>query len=190
MNQPRDFETDPLAALRAGDSGPLEAFVVQESATLVAFFARRGADWALAEDLTQEVFAKLIVRSHHYQPQGSFMAFVLAVARNAWIDHCRRASVRPQAEGEVSADVESRNSAPGASLEQGEQAGRVRRALEALDQAHAVVFELAVIQQRPYAEIARDLCIPEGTVKSRVFHAVRKLRAVLAAPAAPRRAKS
>jgi RNA polymerase sigma-70 factor (ECF subfamily) len=52
-------------------------------------------------------------------------------------------------------------------------------AIEALPPLHAAVFELAVIQGLPYADIASALEIPEGTVKSRVFHALRKLRAAL-----------
>jgi len=42
-----------------------------------------------------------------------------------------------------------------------------------------MVFEMAVVQGLPYAEIADALEIPVGTVKSRVFHAVRKLRAAI-----------
>ena len=56
---------------------------------------------------------------------------------------------------------------------------RLRTALESLTEPHRLVFELAVVQSRPYAEIAEELGIPVGTVKSRVFNALRKLRAAL-----------
>jgi DNA-directed RNA polymerase specialized sigma24 family protein len=42
-----------------------------------------------------------------------------------------------------------------------------------------MVFELAVVQSLPYAEISSTLGIPVGTVKSRVFNALRKLRETL-----------
>ena len=45
-----------------------------------------------------------------------------------------------------------------------------------LSAKHALIFELAVVQELPYPEIARELDVPVGTVKSRVFHALRYLR--------------
>ena len=44
------------------------------------------------------------------------------------------------------------------------------------------LFELGVLQEMPYAEIARTLDIPVGTVKSRMFHAVKRLRELLERP--------
>ena len=60
-----------------------------------------------------------------------------------------------------------------------EERERVQAALQHLPESHAVVVELALVQQRPYAEISELLGIPVGTVKSRVFHALRKLRELL-----------
>ena len=57
-----------------------------------------------------------------------------------------------------------------------EERERVQAALAHLPESHAVVVELALVQGRPYAEISELLGIPVGTVKSRVFHALRKLR--------------
>mgnify|MGYP000019410415 CR=1 FL=1 len=63
--------------------------------------------------------------------------------------------------------------------ERREEMERVERALAGLSPAHAEVVELALVQGLPYARIAEVLDIPVGTVKSRVFHAVRRLRALL-----------
>ena len=60
-----------------------------------------------------------------------------------------------------------------------EEAERVRTALQALPELHRQVFELGVVQELPYPEIASRLGIPVGTVKSRMYHAVRKLRELL-----------
>ncbi len=182
MKHAWDFDRDPLGALSRGDASLFEAFVRQEAGALVAFFVRRGADGALAEDLTQEVFIKLFQHAQHYEPRGSFVSFALAVARNAWVDHRRRVQARLEPSQEAHERLEDRGPRPGEQLALSDEARRVQDALARLDAAHAVVFELAVIQGRPYADIARALSIPEGTVKSRVFHAVRKLRSALEAP--------
>ncbi|MHC4921416.1 MAG: RNA polymerase sigma factor, partial [Planctomycetota bacterium] len=61
-------------------------------------------------------------------------------------------------------------------LIQEEEKDRLREALCCLTEPHRLVFELAVYQQLPYAEIARVLEIPVGTVKSRMHNSVRALR--------------
>ena len=57
-----------------------------------------------------------------------------------------------------------------------EEKKRLRAALENLTEPHRLVFELAVYQQLPYADISQVLGIPVGTVKSRMHNCVRALR--------------
>jgi len=180
-----DDERDPLAALRGGNRGPFEEFVRSEAGTLLRFFQRHGASLAEAEDLAQEVFLKLYRSAPTYSAQSRFSSYVLRVARNAWIDRRRRRAVRPEG---PSLDEAAAGSASlleilpatgpevGRGAEVREERERVQAALAHLPESHAVVVELALVQGRPYAEISELLGIPVGTVKSRVFHALRKLR--------------
>ena len=68
---------------------------------------------------------------------------------------------------------------PHTQVSRDEEVARLRSALAELSEPHRIVFELGVVQELPYADISEALDIPVGTVKSRMFHAVRKLRAVL-----------
>jgi len=183
-----DARPDPLEALREGDPGPFEAFVGSEASTFVAFFLRLGAGRDQAEDLTQDVFLKLFRHAETYEAHGRFGAFSMRIARNAWIDHTRRASVRPRpAAGSLPGDddepsyeqVDVSGGTPGERIERDDEARRVTRALARLSEPHRLVFELGVVQELPYPEIAEALSIPVGTVKSRMHHAVRKLRDLL-----------
>jgi RNA polymerase sigma-70 factor (ECF subfamily) len=183
-----DSDRDPLVALQAGDPALFEAFVGSESSTFMAFFRRLGVGTNEAEDLVQEVFLKLFRHAATYKPSGRFEAFAFRIARNAWIDRSRRGGVRPRLvepihgeDGEElpALDVPSSTPSPGAVLETREEAGRVSMALRQLSEGQRLVFELGVVQELGYSEIARMLEIPEGTVKSRMFNAVRKLRALL-----------
>jgi RNA polymerase sigma-70 factor (ECF subfamily) len=193
LKEPSDGEQDPLAALRAGHPGPFEAFVVSETPRLMAFFARLGASQVEAEDLVQELFLKLFQQAQHYEHQGRFVPYVLRVARNAWIDRVRRRAVRVDearpsgsAPAREDADTElaesdvawaaSREADPSASAAQREQVAALRRAWCALPEHHRLVFELGVLQERSYQEIGELLDVPVGTVKSRMFYALRKLR--------------
>jgi len=189
-----DDERDPLAALRGGDRGPFEQFVRSEAATLLRFFQRHGASLGEAEDLAQEVFLKLYRSAPTYRAQSRFSSYVLRVARNAWIDRRRRRAVRPEGPSLDEASGGNEASDGNASLlellpgsdpevsrraERREERERVQAALAHLPESHSIVIELALVQQRPYAEISELLGIPIGTVKSRVFHALRKLREIL-----------
>jgi len=189
----RDRDRDPLAALRAGDVGPFEDFVRAGTGSLLAFFRRLGADAQAAEDLTQETFLKMFHAAARYEPRERVEAYAFRVARNAWVDHCRRRAARPHdavgssldagpARSGAGADGPLAADGPGAleGLMRRESAERLRAAVGELPETHRLVVELALMQELPYGEIAAVLEIPVGTVKSRMFHAVRKLREALA----------
>jgi RNA polymerase sigma-70 factor (ECF subfamily) len=183
LNPRWDLRPDPLEALRTGDTAPFEAFVTAETGSFVAFFRRLGASPAEAEDLTQELFLKMFRHAHSYDPKGRFVAYAFRVARNAWVDQRRRAGRHGVALGQMGADEgDPLARLPGAEPELGqalevrEEADRVRAALAALPENQRLVFELGVVQELDYPTIASILKIPVGTVKSRMFYAVRRLR--------------
>jgi len=137
-----------------------------------------------------------------YRPEGRFLAFAFRVAKNAWIDRRRREAARPRralesgpAGGDTGGAVEDAldratarasaaqdSSGPDAVAERLEEAARIRDVVGTLPDAHRLVFELGILEERPYAEISEILEIPVGTVKSRMHNAVRKVRAALDGP--------
>jgi RNA polymerase sigma-70 factor (ECF subfamily) len=190
LNSPWDHSPDPLAALREGDPEPFEAFVRAALGRFLGFFRRQGASLEEAEDLTQEVFLKLHQNADRYRPEERFPSYCFRVARNVWIDARRRGAARPtptsldaggaggpagdgRSLGERNAS-EQREPGDVAALREG--AERLRAAVSELGEHHRLVFELGVVQELSYGEIGSILDIPVGTVKSRMFHAVRKLR--------------
>lgn len=185
-----DGDRDPLVALRRGDPVLFESFVRTETETILGFFVRRGAERGEAEDLAQEVLVKLYRSASTYEPRQRFASYALRVARNAWIDRRRRLALQGASDSlDASNDGTGRDSllrrlaAPGRDVTSvvalAEDKRRLVAALETLPAGHRRVFEFAVLQRRPYAEISATLGIPVGTVKSRVFNALRKLRVEL-----------
>ena len=176
-------------ALREGDSGPFEAFVPLGMTSLTGYFRRKGAGPEEAEDLSQEVLMKLIQNLDKYHPDGRFAAYVFRVGRNAWIDSRRRAGARPKWASLAPSDGDGAQpepldpgDGPGSHAELRDEAHQVQLALGGLSEAHREVFELGVVQELGYAEVAATLGIPIGTVKSRMFHALRALRSALGLP--------
>ena len=175
-------------ALRDGDPEPFEAFVPEGLASLTGFFRRQGAGAAEAEDLSQEVLMRMVQRIDKYESQERFAAYVFRVARNAWIDSRRRRAARPQPirletedgeDGIFKIDPIDPGAGPAHYMEVADEANRVAAALRNLSQSHREVFELGVLQELPYVEISALLDVPVGTVKSRMFHAMRTLRELL-----------
>lgn len=192
-----DLPRDPLVALREGNPAPFEDFVRTHVRLLVAWFRRQGAGLHRAEDLTQEVMIKLHDHAPRYRAQERFPAFCFRVARNVWIDDRRRMGARPRGVSLDGGDDEGSGArgrrlgpenvlrGPTAAPSPPEQAHlhdadeRLRNALLELSESHRAVFELGAIEGLSYAEIGEILEVPVGTVKSRMFYAVRHLRGAL-----------
>jgi RNA polymerase sigma-70 factor (ECF subfamily) len=183
-------EIDYLARYQQGDRQAFRDLVDVYRDRIVQFFYRLCWDRDRAEDLTQDLFIKLLIGSKRYRPEGKMTTFVYRVATNLWIDHYRAARPRPRVhsidqvmlpDGEVSHRFEHAGDEPGPDEKVCDQEERavLRRALERLTQPHRLVFELAVYQERPYAEISELLGIPVGTVKSRMHNAVNALKQML-----------
>jgi len=176
---------DPLAALRDGDNLVFETFVRTEAGTFTGWFRRQGASPEEAEDLTQEVFVRLVRGAPRYQPQDRLEAYCFRTARNVWIDRRRADNVRRHQGGVSDAlleDLPGREPEPEEPAARNEEAQRALACLARLPEGQRQVFELGVVQELPYADIAKLLAIPVGTVKSRMFHALERLRTLLAMP--------
>ncbi|MHC5064019.1 MAG: RNA polymerase sigma factor [Planctomycetota bacterium] len=176
---------DLLDRFRHGEAAAFDRIVGEYERRLVQFFHRLCWDRGQAEDLTQALFLKLLRGAQRYRPQGRLSTFIFRIATNLWIDHYRAQRPRQPLYSLDQAllagfDPESdRIAAPPLLAEQDEERRRLRKALEQLTEPHRLVFELAVYQELPYAQISEVLHIPVGTVKSRMHNSVRALKKIL-----------
>jgi len=178
---------DLLAAYQEGEAGAFDAIVDEFQHRLLQFFFRLCWDRDRAEDFTQEVFLRLMRGARTYRPEGRLSTFIYRIATNLWIDHYR--SLRPQPrlysldQALLAKDMDPRQEReqnPMSRAIADEEKRGLKDALECLTEPHRLVFELAVYQEMPYADVGRVLGIPVGTVKSRMHNAVKALKGVLA----------
>jgi len=178
-----------MVAFQEGDPEAFDTLLLRYERIILNYFYKMCYDRALAEDLKQETFLRIIRHRKRYRPEAKFRTYLFTVARNLWIDRHRSRKAAPR---EVSADLrvqedgatigdllEGRTPGIVDALSDREAAELVRTALEALPEGHRMVFVLALEQGLRYREIAEILEIPEGTVKSRMHAAVGRLREVL-----------
>jgi RNA polymerase sigma-70 factor (ECF subfamily) len=146
---------------------------------LAGFLGRGGA--ADVEELVQETLLAVWRKAHLFDPtRASAAAWIFTIARNLRIDAARRTG---RATFVDVADHDEIDDSPDgeALLLAGEREVRVRAALAALPPEQADVVRLTYFTDKPQVEIARDLGIPLGTVKSRLRLAANRLRALLEA---------
>jgi RNA polymerase sigma-70 factor (ECF subfamily) len=156
-----------------GDLAAFSEIVRTYQAPLLNYFLRSGAYYQEAEDLVQETFLRLYRYRERYRPVASFHTFLYTLARNARADALRKAG-RDPARGTGSLPDEDppqpdRTPLTGARLDLDEALGRLSEKLRS-------TVVLTAFQGLSYPEAAEVLGIPLGTVKSRIFIALRKLR--------------
>jgi RNA polymerase sigma-70 factor (ECF subfamily) len=129
-----------VGAARAGDRQAMSELYVLHAPAVHAHVLRVVRDVDDADDVTQQVFAKLLTSLDRYRPgEAPFIAWVLRIARNAAIDHLRQA--RALAVGDV-VDVHARDARPRDDRGADELRSSLRAALALLPQGQRDVLVL------------------------------------------------
>ena len=162
-----------------------------DRATLVAAYgAHRDAAYLLAyrilgdrpaaEDAVQEAFLKLWTGNAQFDPsRGSMRGLLLTIARHASLDAIRRRTRRQRTENVYCTDGTYVTDGPERATERGEDARDVRSALVTLPDKQRRVIEMAYFAGLSRCQIAEAMCIPVGTVKSRMRLGMRKMALML-----------
>ena len=176
----RDLTDAALAALaQAGDRDAFGELIRRHQAAVRrACRAVTGSEHD-ADDAAQDAFLSALDRIETYDPKRPFGPWLMRIATNAAIDLLRRRAVRKAELLDESLAAASQS--PARDAEQAELRQRLGAALAALPERQRVAITLFDLEGYPHAEIAEVLGIPEGTVRSDVFHARRKLRDSLGA---------
>lgn len=157
--------------------GRKEAFVEivrRHQKSLLNFFRSLGVHTD-AEDLAQETFVRLFKYRDRYRPSAKFTTFLYLLARQVRIDMLRRQKRREDLEDRlVKEHLAEESGLPSG----GRAAMDVEAALDVLPEAMRSIVVLNIYQGLKYREIAEVLDIPVGTVKSRMFEALKRLREV------------
>jgi RNA polymerase sigma-70 factor (ECF subfamily) len=166
------------SAARADEAG-LSRLCDEHAPALMAYVARLIGDRQMAEDVVQET----LLRAWNHpdavsEDAGSPRAWLFTVARNLSMDQFRARRARPR---EVSADLIDLSSlVTDEDIDLALQSMVVVEALNVLTPEHRAVLVETFYLGRSVAQAAAQLGIPEGTVKSRAFYALKALRTALA----------
>jgi len=175
---PEQDEAALVARVRAGDRAAFGAL-----AERYAGVARRVARAVLgdpddADDAAQDALLSALVKLDQYDPRRPFGPWLLRIVANAATDRRRRRKVRRVEQ--LDPALVAGGARPDATTERRALSARLRAALAELSHRRRMAVVLFDVEGYSHAEIAGILGIPEGTVRSEVFHARRRLRVLLA----------
>jgi len=169
-----DEELMLLAA--KGDQNAFATLVSRHQQGILNFFRRMGA-YNNADDLAQEAFLRLYRYRDRYEPKAKLTTFLYLLARRTWIDWRRARERRKKRHEEFAQVFELEREPESPSLDEAKE--QVARALETLSDEMRSVVVMSIYQGFKYREIAEIMEIPLGTVKTRMHHALRKMKKVL-----------
>jgi RNA polymerase sigma-70 factor, ECF subfamily len=182
-----------LTAFRdSGDRQAFETLVRRYEKELFHYLKAFLRDHQAAEDIFQLTFLTVYRSSHQFQPGRRFRPWLYAIATNRAIDLQRSRKNRraisleasqtaaPGRGGSDAGHATFEIADPQPTVEQlvsaREDQARLQQAIDDLPDATRQLLQLAYVRQLKYSEISEILDIPVGTVKSRVFYAIRRLR--------------
>ncbi len=168
----RTRRVEPLT--EAADEDGLRAAYLAHSGELYGYARRSLSDSGAAEEVVQETFIRAWRARARFDPDlGSLRTWLFAIERRIVIDHARSRALRqttPLPEDLVQI---------GDDIEKALVGWQVEEALRRLRDEHRQVLVETYYRGRSGREVAIELGIPEGTVRSRLFYALQSLRLTL-----------
>lgn len=176
---------------RKGEDSALRTLIERHRDELLRFLYRLVGERAAAEDVFQETFLQVHQSADSFDITRRFRPWLFTIAANKGRDHLRRKGRKPTLDlsapisgsGQQGGDdgsggptfvdlMEVDVPAPDSALDDDERDKLVQRAINGLSPALREILLLSYFQRLSYVQIAEDLGIPLGTVKSRLHAAV------------------
>lgn len=162
-----------------GDRAAFQALFAHFAPRLKAFLMRQGVSGPAAEDLAQEALLLLWRKAGLFDPaKASASTWLFTIARNLRIDAIRR-EARPAFDPSDPAFTPVEDPSAEDGMAQGQDEDALRQALTVLSAEQAQIVNLSFFAGKPHSQIAGELGIPLGTVKSRLRLAMARLRGAL-----------
>jgi RNA polymerase sigma factor (sigma-70 family) len=182
----------PRGRMSAADPSKLNAALLSVAATedraafqelflhfaprIKAYLLKLGAGAALAEDLAQEAMLMVWRKARLFDPaKASAATWIFTIARNLRIDAIRRER-RPDFDPNDPALVPDDEPAADSVLMREDDGAKLHDALKTLSPEQAQVVQMSFFADKPHSQIASELGLPLGTVKSRLRLAMVRIR--------------
>ena len=168
-----------VAKIAAGNMLAMQVLFARHHARIYRFVVRLLASEALAEDVTSEVFLDVWRQAHRFEARSAVTTWLLAIARHKALAELRRRPEPPSGAGSMDASDPADN--PEATFAIKHRGEILRNCLTRLSPRHREIIDLVYYHEKSVQEAATILGVPGNTVKTRMFHARKKLSELLEA---------
>jgi RNA polymerase sigma-70 factor (ECF subfamily) len=163
-----------------GDAQALALLYRQHHEAVRAFARRLLGNASVAEDLVHDVFLAAPAAFAGYRRDSEVRTFLVSIAINKAKHHLRAASRFRRAVERLGGEPAPSNAAPpDEATERRQLCDELQRALDKLPIEQRVVVILCAVEERTAREAAEIVGAPENTIRTRLFHAKRKLRELM-----------
>ena len=172
------LENEIVLLLGQGDRQAISLLYKNYSGSLFGIISRMIPATEVAEEVLQDVFIKVWDNADKYDPtKGRLFTWLAQITRNTALDKVRSAGYR---KGQKTDGIETSVSLNEAFTETSQiQDSGLRKVINSLDENYRTLIDYAYFQSYSQSEIAEELNMPLGTVKTRMRAAINELRKVL-----------
>ncbi len=164
-----------------GDSEAIEALIKGHQEPLYAFMLRLSGRPDLAEDIVQESFVRVLRNIDRFDSRFRFSTWLFTIAKRLFVNYMQKH--RPSYDSDTVGGCSSSVDAPGRRSEDDEKRTNVRdvleRAFEGLTEQQREIVMLYHQQNWSITEISLHIGMPEGTIKSHLHRARRRMRRII-----------
>lgn len=173
-----DRDVDLMARLKGGDESAMQVLYARHYQRLYRFIIRQIKDEMMAEDILNDVFLDCWRQAHKFEGRSAVTTWLTAIAFNKSISYLRKKREAQVGDGQAEAMVDEADG-PQTLLMKDDKGDQLKLAMDELSLDHRAVIDLAYYHEMGVKEIASVLNVPSNTVKTRLFHARKKLHEIL-----------
>jgi RNA polymerase sigma-70 factor (ECF subfamily) len=179
---PHQATTDEslIQSIASGDRRAMQVLFARHNVRVYRFVMRLVGDAALAEDLVSEVFLEVWRKAGRFEGRSQVSTWLLAIARYKAISQLRNRSV-DQLDEQAAETIEDPSDNPEELMAKRDRGAVMRKCLTELSPAHREIIDLVYYHEKSMEEVARIMQVPEGTVRTRMFYARKRLAELLRA---------
>jgi RNA polymerase sigma-70 factor (ECF subfamily) len=169
-----------IRLIAANSKEAMRLLFARHNVKVYRFVLRIVGNEAMAEDLLNEVFVEVWRNAGKFEARSQVATWILAIARFRALSALRRRS-DDELEDETAESIEDKEDDPEVALQKSDRRAVLLDCLKQLSPAHQEVLDLIYYHEQSLEDAARIVGIPLNTVKTRAFHARKRLAELMEA---------
>jgi RNA polymerase sigma-70 factor (ECF subfamily) len=169
-----------IGLIAKGDRDALRLLFARHNVRVFRFLLRMVGNGATAEDLVNEVFTEVWRSAKRFEGRSQVTTWILGIARFRAMSTLRRRSFNAL-DDDVAASIEDPADNPEVAAQNADRSAILQACLAQLSAAHRQVIDLIYYHGQSIEEVAEIVGLPQNTVKTRAFHARKRIGKLMAA---------